>query len=160
MYPLDSSSYTSWDGKKYEVNCTIPGAAVGVDLSYECPDGFVSPREEGDPRNCIQVMSPQLALPLSCKWLLCVLNCIQVISPLSLSISYAYALHIIFSFFFRSRNFQLLPALSSECLHHGRVRYHAECRRDSLNDWFHPECVHGCDMVCIVFQLSTTTGKK
>jgi hypothetical protein len=55
MYPRDSSSYNYWDGKKYEVNCTIPGAAVGVDLSYDCPDGFVSPREEGDPRNCIQV---------------------------------------------------------------------------------------------------------
>ena len=72
LYPLDASSYTYWDGKKYEVKCTIPGAAVGVDLSYDCPDGFVSPREEGDPRTCIQVMSPQLALPLSCKWLLCV----------------------------------------------------------------------------------------
>ena len=71
MYPLDSSSYTYWDGNKYEVQCTIPGAAV-VNRSYDCPDGFVSPREEGDPRNCIQVMSPQLALPLSCKWLLCV----------------------------------------------------------------------------------------
>ena len=72
LYPLDASSCTYWDGKKYEVKCTIPGAAVGVDLSYDCPDGFVSPREEGDPRNCIQVISLQLSLPLSCKWLLCV----------------------------------------------------------------------------------------
>ena len=71
LYPLDSSSYTLWDGKKYEVKCTIPGAVVGVDL-YDCPDGFVSPREEGDPRNCIQVISPQFSLPLSCKWRLCV----------------------------------------------------------------------------------------
>ena len=67
MYPLDSSSYTYWDGKKYEVKCTIPGAAVGVDLSYDCPDEFVSPRNEGDLRNCIQVISPQLSPPLSCK---------------------------------------------------------------------------------------------
>jgi hypothetical protein len=68
MYPWDSSSYTYWDGKKYEVKCTIPGAAVGVDLSNDCPDGFAFPREEGDPRNCIQVISPQLSLsPLSCK---------------------------------------------------------------------------------------------
>ena len=65
MYPLDSASYTYWDEKKYEVKCTIPGAAVGVGLSYDCPDGFVSPRKEGDPRNCIQVISPQLSLPLS-----------------------------------------------------------------------------------------------
>ncbi len=63
MYPLDSSSYTYWDGNKYEVQCTIPGAAV-VNRSYDCPDGFVSPREEGDPRNCIQVISPQLSLSL------------------------------------------------------------------------------------------------
>ena len=65
MYPRDSSSYTYWDGKIYEVKCTIPGAAVGVGLSYDCPDGFVSPREEGDPRNCIQVISSQLSLPPS-----------------------------------------------------------------------------------------------
>jgi hypothetical protein len=67
LYPLDSSSYTYWDGKKYEVQCTIPGAAVGIDLNPDCPDGFVSPREEDDPRNCIQVISPQLSFPLSCK---------------------------------------------------------------------------------------------
>jgi hypothetical protein len=65
MYPLESSSYTYWDGKKYKVQCTIPGAAAGVKQSYDCPDRFVSPREEGDPRNCIQVISPQLSLSLS-----------------------------------------------------------------------------------------------
>jgi hypothetical protein len=131
LYPRSSSSYTYWDGKKYEVQCTIPGAVAGGNLSYHCPDGFVSPREEGDPRNCIQVISLRLPLPL------------------------LYALYIIFSFFFRSRNPQLLPALSSECLHHGRVRCHADCLGGSLNGWFRSECIHGCSMVCIVFQLST-----
>jgi hypothetical protein len=65
MYPLESSSYTYWDGKKYEVQCMLPGDTVGEDLSYVCPGGFVSPREEGDPRNCIQVISPQHSHPLS-----------------------------------------------------------------------------------------------
>ncbi len=60
LYPLDSSSYTSWNGKTYDVPCTIPGAAVEVDLSYDCPDGFVRP-QKGDPRNCIQVITPQLS---------------------------------------------------------------------------------------------------
>ncbi len=61
LYPLDSSSYTSWDGNTYDVPCTIPGVAVEVDLGYDCPDGFVPPRK-GDPRNCIQVINPQLSV--------------------------------------------------------------------------------------------------
>ncbi len=67
MYPLESSTY-SWDGKSYHVLCTVPGAAVEVDLSYDCPEGLVQVR---DPRNCIQVVfsvvsSPCLKWPLRC----------------------------------------------------------------------------------------------
>ncbi len=65
MYPVDFSSYTHWDEEQYEVKCTVPGAAVGVDLNYDCPNGFVSPRDEGDPRNCIQVISLQPPPPSS-----------------------------------------------------------------------------------------------
>ncbi len=94
LYPVDSSSYTYWDGKKYKVTCTIPGAAVGKDLHNNCPDGFVSPREEGDPRNCIQVMSPQLSLslPLSC-------------TPFTSSFLFLF-------FFFIPVTLQLLPSLA------------------------------------------------
>jgi hypothetical protein len=60
LYPVYSSTYTGWDdGKTYTVPCTIPGAAVEVDLSYDCPDGFVRPRDESDSRNCIQVIAQQ-----------------------------------------------------------------------------------------------------
>ncbi len=59
LYPVDSSSYTSWDGNTYHVSCTIPGAAAVLenDPVYSCPGGFVPPREDSDPRNCIKVIS-------------------------------------------------------------------------------------------------------
>ncbi len=56
-YPLESSSYTSWDEKTYAVPCTIPGAAVNANLRYDCPDGYIPPRDESDPRQCIQVIA-------------------------------------------------------------------------------------------------------
>jgi hypothetical protein len=57
LYPLESSSYTSWDEKTYAVPCTIFGAAVNSNLSYDCPDGYVPPRDESDLRPCIQVIA-------------------------------------------------------------------------------------------------------
>ncbi len=58
LYPVDSSSYTSWDGKTYDVPCTIAGAAAFEnDPVYSCPGGFVPPRDDSDPRNCIKVIS-------------------------------------------------------------------------------------------------------
>jgi hypothetical protein len=58
LYPVDSSSYTSWDWKTYDVPCTIPGAAaLENDQVYSCPDGFVPPRDDSDPRHCIKVVS-------------------------------------------------------------------------------------------------------
>jgi hypothetical protein len=61
VYPVDSSSYTSWDGNTYQVPCTIPGAAAEADFSVNCPVGFVPPRDESDPRQCIKVFLPQAA---------------------------------------------------------------------------------------------------
>jgi hypothetical protein len=58
LYPVNSSSYTSWDGKAYDVPCTIPiAAALKNDQVYSCPDGFVPPRDDSDSRNCIKVIS-------------------------------------------------------------------------------------------------------
>ncbi len=58
LYPVDSSSYTSWDGIAYDVPCTISGAAaLENDQVYSCPDGFVPPHDDSDPRNCIKVVS-------------------------------------------------------------------------------------------------------
>ena len=59
-YPLEPSSYTSWDGNTYAVPCTIYGAAVNANLSYDCPDGYLPPRDESDPRQCIQVIAALL----------------------------------------------------------------------------------------------------
>ncbi len=59
-YPLELSSYTSWDGKAYAVPCTIPEAAVNANLSYDCPDGYFPPSDESDPRQCIQVVAALL----------------------------------------------------------------------------------------------------
>jgi hypothetical protein len=70
-YPLESSSYTSWDGKSYAVPCTIPGAAVNANLSYDCPDGYFPPRDESDPRQCIQVIA---ALLFVFTWMPCRLS--------------------------------------------------------------------------------------
>jgi hypothetical protein len=70
LYPLDSSSYTRWDEKIYDVPCTIPGAAGAVDLSDNCLVGFTRPyfKKTAEKRiNCVQVMTPQ---PLCLKWLL------------------------------------------------------------------------------------------
>ncbi len=70
-YPLKSSSYTSWDGKTYAVPCTIPGATVNASLSYDCPDGYFPPRDESDPRQCIQVIA---ALLFVFTWMPCRLH--------------------------------------------------------------------------------------
>ncbi len=70
-YPLESSSYTSWDGNTYAVPCTIPGAAVNASLSYDCPDGYFPPRDEIDPRQCIQVIA---ALLFVFTWMPCRLS--------------------------------------------------------------------------------------
>jgi hypothetical protein len=57
LYPVESSSYTSWDGKAYGVPCTKPGAtALENDQVYSCPVGFVPPRDDRDSRNCIKVL--------------------------------------------------------------------------------------------------------
>ncbi len=56
IFPINSSSYTSWDGKIYDAPCTKPGAAA-LETDQGCPNGFVPPRDDSDPRNCIKVVS-------------------------------------------------------------------------------------------------------
>ncbi len=56
LYPVKSSDYT-WDGKTYDVPCTMAmGRAAAEDQVYDCPSGYVPRRDDSDDyRLCRQV---------------------------------------------------------------------------------------------------------
>jgi len=53
LFPEEFSTYKTYDGVEYDVQCFVPGAEVVIE-KVECPGDFVNPQDENHVKSCIK----------------------------------------------------------------------------------------------------------